>query len=437
MLLNLLLNFLKAWLYILWANIFWKQKRQCLKNIKNVIAGIGLTLIGYMPSRWNVRWLHSANVIIVILIIVILGLSVLAGYKLRTILAGAVEAYILTFFINVFFAIACGGISYSLEYFLSLDYRYMLAIVVRIGLIVLIWRYFDWLKAQTEKFAMHIMLILGAFSLFFQQLIQLAVGNKDDIFLVVLTLLVYLTMIFTVIMNLQHSRLTAHNAAIEEDNRAMSKQLHRSKDVLNVVSHVVATEETIDPKLRQELADFCSEEMHEMRDTELSAGFIGDTGMELVNVMLQKWYRSCAEKRISADMMIPAPIAERIRDIGIPEAVFMRMTNDLLKNAVHAIERLDSEVRSRELLLIMGVGEEGCLELRIYDSGIPFAGKILERFGERGNTTDGTGNGLADTIATLKQYDASLYLEQYEPDTDIYTKCIHILFDHRAQMKIC
>ena len=49
--------------------------------------------------------------------------------------------------------------------------------------------------------------------------------------------------------------------------------------------------------------------------------------------------------------------------------------------------------------------------------------------GERGNTTDGTGNGLADTIETLDHYHASFAIEPIEPGADIYTKCVHIAFD--------
>ena len=52
--------------------------------------------------------------------------------------------------------------------------------------------------------------------------------------------------------------------------------------------------------------------------------------------------------------------------------------------------------------------------------------------GERGNTTDGTGNGLADTIETLGHYHASFAIEPIEPGTDIYTKCVHIAFDGRG-----
>ena len=118
-------------------------------------------------------------------------------------------------------------------------------------------------------------------------------------------------------MLLQHNRLTAKQQAMEEDNRQMSQRLHRSKDVIGVVSQVVASEDHIDPKLRQELADFCDDEMNEMQDRALGVNLIGDTGVELINVMLQRQMMRCADENISFDVMIPAPIDEYIRDIGI------------------------------------------------------------------------------------------------------------------------
>lgn len=308
--------------------------------------------------------------------------------------------------------------------------KYIWVIGIRICCLILLRIKYDWLQKQVENTAVNVMILIGAFFMFFQQLLQMAYFEKDYNFGVVLLLLLYLTMIFAAFMLLQHNRLTAKQQAIEEDNRQMSQRLHRSKDVLGVVSQVVASEGHIDPKLRQELADFCGDEMNEIQDRTLGTSLIGDTGIELVNVMLQRQMMRCADENISFDVMIPAPIDGYIQDIGISVTEFMRMLNDLLKNAVKAI--LSSEDVHRELLLIMGDAGNDCFEIRIYDSGVPFPEKILEHFGERGNTTGGTGNGIADTVGTLNRYHASFALELIEPETDIYTKCIHIAFDGKG-----
>ena len=270
--------------------------------------------------------------------------------------------------------------------------------------------------------------------MFFQQLYFVAFSKKDVDFMVTLLLLVYFAMLFTTIMNLQHRHLTADNQRILDDNQRMSQEIHRSRDVIDVVSRVVATEDTIDPKLRQELADFCKSEKQEMFDPDLAASLIGDTGMDLLNALLRDKLCQCRQQEISFEVMIPEMIDTYVSDIGIGEAELLRVINDLVKNAVTAINKNDGEVR--EILLILAVGPSDCLELCVYDSGVPFPDFILERFGERGNTTTGTGNGLADTVNTLRTYDASIEIEAIDPGTDIYTKCVRICFDGKNEIHI-
>lgn len=293
---------------------------------------------------------------------------------------------------------------------------------------------FEWIQRHLQNLVRYIMVILGAFLLFFEQLFWMAHTNDNNSYMRVLLLLIYMTMIYTEFMNLQHRHLTADNQRILDDNQRMSQEIHRSRDVIDVVSRVVATEDTIDPKLRQELADFCKSEKQEMFDPDLAASLIGDTGMDLLNALLRDKLCQCRQQEISFEVMIPGPIDTYVSDIGIGEAELLRVINDLVKNAVTAINKTDGEVR--EILLILAVGPSDCLELCVYDSGVPFPDFILERFGERGNTTTGTGNGLADTVNTLRTYDASIEIEAIDPGTDIYTKCVRICFDGKNEIHI-
>ena len=344
--------------------------------------------------------------------------------------SGVVGAYIFSFIINAMIVWLVGCAIYFSNGISNIQVKYWVCILIRLAVSLIIYVKYDLALKQSKKKVTSVIMLVGTCIVFFQQFFQMAYIDKNYSFAMIVVLLLYLTMIFTAFMLLQHNRLTAKQQAIEEDNRQMSQRLHRSKDVLGVVSQVVASEEHIDPKLRKELADFCDDEMNEMQDRTLGVNLIGDTGIELVNVMLQKQMMRCADLNISFDVMIPAPVDGYIQNIGISVTEFMRMLNDLLKNAVKAI--LSSENEHRELLLIMGDAGADCFEIRLYDSGVPFPPVILEHMGERGNTTDGTGNGLADTIETLGHYHASFAIEPIEPGTDIYTKCVHIAFDGRG-----
>lgn len=425
---ELMADLTRAILYSILLCLFSKQRIKELFGIKAIGGVLVITLVQIITNIPESKWLKSLLPIIIIAILVVWGISMHKTEKDWKIIAVAVmETYSIAFIINFVFGVICGVAFHLLNPNTLLSNKLLVISFMRIMIAFLILVKYSWFQDQVGKAGMYILIILGSFILFFQQLFQISIGQENYDFAVIITILLYFTMIFTAFMLLQHNRLTAKQQAIEEDNRQMSQRLHRSKDVLGVVSQVVASEDHIDPKLRKELADFCDDEMNEMQDRALGANLIGDTGIELVNVMLQKQMLRCADLNISFDVMIPAPIDGYIREIGISATEFMRMLNDLLKNAVKAI--LSSDNTHRELLLIMGEAGNDCFEIRLYDSGVPFPPKILEHLGERGNTTDGTGNGIADTVETLRHYRASFVIEPIEPGTDIYTKCIHIAFD--------
>ena len=427
---EVLLGISKTGIYVFIAELFLGRNVTFIRDRKVYLVSAMVALILSISNYYEDEWLAAITPFVVLLSLTVLGKLTEGKKNIILSITSAIESYVVSFWFSLVFIVLFGMLS-KIGFNVALKYdKYIWVIAIRAICLILIWTKYEWLQKQIEKTAVNVMILIGAFFMFFQQFFQMAYIDKNYSFAMIIVLLLYLTMIFTAFMLLQHNRLTAKQQAIEEDNRQMSQRLHRSKDVLGVVSQVVASEEHIDPKLRKELADFCDDEMNEMQDRTLGVNLIGDTGIELVNVMLQKQMMRCADLNISFDVMIPAPVDGYIQNIGISVTEFMRMLNDLLKNAVKAI--LSSENEHRELLLIMGDAGADCFEIRLYDSGVPFPPVILEHMGERGNTTDGTGNGLADTIETLGHYHASFAIEPIEPGTDIYTKCVHIAFDGRG-----
>lgn len=416
--------------YLILLNLFLEKKPRELLHLKSMYVAVVISTLQVASNILNENYVRG------LLPIGVMGVLFLYVWRENSKLDRkrrclcVIESYITSYIIDFLLGFICAFISRIAGKQVVIDGKMYWVIVLRVVVVIGLMICYYQIQRNINKMAMSVMTLLGTFVLFFQQFMQTALVTKDYSLISVLSLFIYLTMIFTAFMLLQHNRLTAKQQAIEEDNRQMSQRLHRSKDVLGVVSQVVASEDHIDPKLRKELADFCDDEMNEMQDRALGANLIGDTGIELVNVMLQKQMIRCADLNISFDVMIPAPIDGYIREIGISVTEFMRMLNDLLKNAVKAI--LSSDNTHRELLLIMGEAGNDCFEIRLYDSGVPFPPKILEHLGERGNTTDGTGNGIADTVETLRHYRASFVIEPIESGTDIYTKCIHIAFDEQG-----
>ena len=427
--LEIVSGFTRAILYIVIADLFWEKSRKIFITWRKIIAIAAIVVVYLFSNRWAVDLIAGLLPVEIMIILLIYGMSDSNRCEKIQLVSGVVGAYIFSFIINAMIVWPVGCAIYFSNGISNIQVKYWVCILIRLAVSLIIYVKYDLALKQSKKKVTSVIMLVGTCIVFFQQFFQMAYIDKNYSFAMIVVLLLYLTMIFTAFMLLQHNRLTAKQQAIEEDNRQMSQRLHRSKDVLGVVSQVVASEEHIDPKLRKELADFCDDEMNEMQDRTLGVNLIGDTGIELVNVMLQKQMMRCADLNISFDVMIPAPVDGYIQNIGISVTEFMRMLNDLLKNAVKAI--LSSENEHRELLLIMGDAGADCFEIRLYDSGVPFPTVILEHMGERGNTTDGTGNGLADTIETLGHYHASFAIEPIEPGADIYTKCVHIAFDGR------
>lgn len=434
----MIFEYINSILHAIWNilifNILCDNSRKSLRAMKSIIFIVLFSSIQLVSIIIDWGWYYHIKGLLFIVILYFYGQDVNKFISKIHLICCCVETYIFTVIIGFLLGILC-GLANTVFYWqsLMLDNKALLILPGMLVVIVL-WCQYKRIQELSKKTVWNIIAILGAFLLFFQQLFFVAFSEKNFQYIDVLFLLVYFAMLYTVIMNLQHRHLTADNQRILDDNQRMSQEIHRSRDVIDVVSRVVATEDTIDPKLRQELADFCKSEKQEMFDPDLAASLIGDTGMDLLNALLRDKLCQCRQQEISFEVMIPGPIDTYVSDIGIGEAELLRVINDLVKNAVTAINKTDGEVR--EVLLILAVGPSDCLELCVYDSGVPFPDFILERFGERGNTTTGTGNGLADTVNTLRTYDASIEIEAIDPGTDIYTKCVRICFDGKNEIHI-
>lgn len=425
-------------LYAIWNimifNVLCGNSKKSLSKYTTVLYVGTVSSIQMLAFITEWSWYSHLKAVIIIVILYVYGRLVNRNVQRTRLFSYCVETYIFTVLLSFLLGVVYGIIYqfYDPKTF-KIENRW-LTILPSILVIMVLWWKYQKVQEILQKRVWNIIAILGAFLLFFQQLSFVAFSDDRFHYIDVLFLLIYFAMLFTILMNLQHRHLTADNQRILDDNQRMSQEIHRSRDVIDVVSRVVATEDTIDSKLRQELADFCKSEKQEMFDPDLAASLIGDTGMDLLNALLRDKLCQCRQQEISFEVMIPGPIDTYVSAIGIGEAELLRVINDLVKNAVTAINKTDGEVR--EILLILAVGPSDCLELCVYDSGVPFPDFILKRFGERGNTTTGTGNGLADTVNTLRTYDASIEIEAIDPGTDIYTKCVRICFDGKNEIHI-
>ena len=156
------------------------------------------------------------------------------------------------------------------------------------------------------------------------------------------------------------------------------------------------------------------------------------TGIHVLDKQIEAYGAETGAKRINFDLFVATPMDSAIKKEKIKELDFLRLVGDLMRNAIRAIERKSDA--GGNILLVMGyVGEN--LQLDIYDDGTPFPIFILNEFGKRGNTEDGTGNGLSGTIEFLDEYHATYRLTEYE-DHRTFSKGISIIWDGKNEKQI-
>ena len=114
------------------------------------------------------------------------------------------------------------------------------------------------------------------------------------------------------------------------------------------------------------------------------------------------------------------------------------LLSDHIKDAIIAINH--SENINRSILVKLGKIDR-TYSLYIYDSGIEFEKETLSNLGKKPITTHaeegGTGMGFMNTFDTLRKYEASLIINEYnKPSKDNYTKVIIIKFDKNMWRKM-
>ena len=227
----ILFELIKGIILVLLVELMAGRTRDNVISIKAFAAAIVISSLYYLSNQEQFNWLRSILPFAILGVLTLYGLSIGLNSDLKRYAKSVIAAYIIEIMISFFVGILLGSISWIVNRFVAIQCKNEVICFGWILLVVFVWSKYDKIQKYSENIALSISVICGAFVLFFQQFFQMAVVEKDYSFTKIIVLLLYLTMIFTAFMLLQHNRLTAKQQAIEEDNRQMSQRLHRSKDV--------------------------------------------------------------------------------------------------------------------------------------------------------------------------------------------------------------
>ncbi len=194
-----------------------------------------------------------------------------------------------------------------------------------------------------------------------------------------------------------------------------------------MLNNEISTEIDLKDKLKN-----ITKELNEKAVIELSK-----TNIEEIDDMLSYMQSECIKNKIDFQLQINGNIHHMINKYIHKEKLEILLA-DLIKNAIIAINY--SENTNKSILVRLGI-MEGTYSLYVYDSGIEFELDTLENIGKKPSTTHsnngGTGMGMMNIFDTLKQYNASMIINEYgKPKEDNFTKVIQIMFDKKDEFKI-
>lgn len=224
---------------------------------------------------------------------------------------------------------------------------------------------------------------------------------------------------------------------LEQENLKFSKIshsiAHRQKSLEHKLNTLMMKNEiALEIDLKDRLENIAKEFQQE------TAVPLTKTNMTEIDDMLAYMQAECSKNKIDFQLKVNGDI-HHMTNHYIEKEKLEILLADHIKNAIIAIQYSDNINKS--ILVRLGM-IEGIYSLYVYDSGIEFEIETLTNLGKKPSTTHadngGTGMGFMNTFDTLKQYQASMVIEEYgKPCQTNFTKSIQIKFDKKNEFKIC
>ncbi len=282
-----------------------------------------------------------------------------------------------------------------------------------------------------QSWIMYIAFTASIVVIIVEQVLSIAYVTKNNSFVYISVACIYVVALFTTLWLIDHHKMLKIQNEYALDNQQMSQKLHRSKEVLPLLaSYVTSMDVTPDEKMRQKLQDVCHDYGRELCGSQMDVALFNTTGVGLLDLMLQNKVSECRNRNIEMEVFVNTEIDEDMEELHISDGELIRMMGDLLRNAIHAVEAAGAS--NGMILALVARNAYGHVELQVHDSGVPFPKEIMDNIGKRGNTTWGTGNGIADLIVSLRRVRASFDIIPVPDPDDIFTKEVCIRFDGKG-----
>lgn len=344
----------------------------------------------------------------------------------------ALVAYGADYVMSIALGSVCGFMATAVH-MRNVTVKYLVLDFGRIMIALLLHKYREQMRVLKQMKVLNIGVIGTVILLVTEQLMRIAYSTKYMGYVHIAIPCAYLAALFTILWLIDHYKMAKIQKMYADDNKQMSQKLHRSKEILPMIAQYAASMDLVqDEEMRKKLEAICRDYGKELGGAEVSAEFIETTGIDLTDLLLRTKIMECGEEDIQLEVFVRTQIDKDMKRLDISDAEITRLLGDLLRNAIHAVTGLQDRV----ILLLIVRDENDHVLIQIFDTGIPFPPYVLERFGERGNTTWGTGNGLADMMETVKRAHASIEVNTKLGQEDVFEKVISICFDGKDQVEV-
>ena len=238
---------------------------------------------------------------------------------------------------------------------------------------------------------------------------------------------------------IHHAKRHREGLEAEEQNKSLKELQHKYRTVVPAIG-------AFSSEVLERMADTTSlEQMKEQLSTlskmvaEISEEFaVDDIGIVANSFLLPKeWHAlqltvrqaliECGRKEIDAFVKNRS---KQWKKLSFSKTKFVRLVGNLLHNALRELDKSESD--DKQILIQFLDEEDGAFAFELLDTAPAFPLAILTRLGQRGNSTNGSGNGYAEIFEFLEESKASFIITEWQA-LGCHSKTVGVVFDGKGR----
>lgn len=460
---DLINSVMKAFLLVTFTNIISIKMLDNKLKIRYIFIIVLESMILSLTYIITKKYIDSEIALCIMYILICFSYKILNKYKMS-------YSMLIIFIATAIYAVSFGFaviLSFIPHKILNIENYIVNSILLQIiqGMLIIVFfkirkfrRGFAFLKEQDKiDYIDMSMCLISAIVLLIYCLLGNYYGDKLTKRIFISLIIIGIIMIFTIkkILNLYYKQsllkreLEGYKNSLEEKDNEIKKLSEERYEISRINHEFYNRQKALEQKVKEMEIEASSEigvlDRIENLSKEYSKNLEDIKGKDKlpltkipeIDDMFKYMQTECSKNNIEFKLHIEGEIYHLINKI-IPKNKLETLIGDHLRNAIIAIN--SSKNKNKSILVMLGK-IDGKYELCIYDSGIEFEIKTLEKLGtERITThkeTGGSGIGFMTTFQTLKECKASLIIEEkHEESENDYTKAIKIKFDGKNEYKI-